>query len=152
MRRPPPSPSLPQQFWKWLDKALFGDGEGAPKTKLQVGYDAEDVADRYLKAKGYGIVERNWKSGRGELDIVARQGEALVIVEVKSGRASDGFLPREKVDRAKQQQLLKLTEAYRKQQGLLGQGVRIDVVEVLYDEQGRPQIEHFEGAVREGQR
>lgn len=149
MRRPVPPPSLPQQFWKWLDAALFGGAQSAPKTKLQVGYDAEEVAARYLKAKGYKIVERNWKLGRGELDIVARHGETLVVAEVKSGRAQDGFLPREKVDRAKQRQLLKLTEAYRKEQRLLDRGARIDVVEVVFDERGEPRIEHFEGAVRE---
>lgn len=131
---------------------MFGTADRAPQTTLQVGHDAEGLAASYLKAKGYAIVERNWKLGRGELDIVARQGETLVVVEVKSGRVQDAFLPREKVDRAKQQQLLKLTEAYRKQQRLLGQGVRIDVVEVVYETDGKPTIEHFEGAVRDGWR
>ena len=143
-------PSLPQQFWSWLDATLFGGAESGPRTKLQVGYGAEDLAASYLRAKGYSIIERNWKAGRGELDIIAQQGETLVVVEVKSGQACAGFLPREKVDRAKRQQLLKLTEAYRKQHRLLRQGVRIDTVEVVFDEHGQPALEHFEGAVRDG--
>jgi putative endonuclease len=135
-------------LWQWLEGVLFGGADSAPKSKLQVGYDAEDLAASYLKAKGYSIVERNLRIGKGELDIVAERDGTLVIVEVKSGRRTDGFLPRERVDRAKQQQLVKLTEAYRKQRRLLAQGVRIDVVEVVYEE-GNPQIEHFEAAVQE---
>ncbi|MGE5531587.1 MAG: YraN family protein [Bacteroidota bacterium] len=148
MRRVPPSLDLPRKLWQWLDDALFGGAGTMPKSKLQVGYDAEDLAAGYLKAKGYVIVERNLRIGKGELDIVAEHDGMLVIVEVKSGRRNDAFLPRERVDRAKQQQLVKLTEAYRKQQRLLAQGVRIDVVEVVYNE-GAPQIEHFQAAVRE---
>jgi putative endonuclease len=149
MRKSTRPPDLLVQLARWLDRTLFG-ADQTTKTKLQAGHEAEGLAVSYLKAKGYEIVERNAQIGRGELDIVARQGETLVIVEVKSGRASDGFLPREKVNPAKRRQLLKLTEAYRKRQRCLGQSVRLDIVEVVFDAQGRPQIEHLEGAVREG--
>jgi putative endonuclease len=151
MRRTPPSLDLPRKLWQWLDAALFGGAETAAKTRLQVGYDAENLAAGYLKAKGYLIVERNLRVGKGELDIVAEHDGVLVIVEVKAGQQNDAYLPRERVDRVKQQQLLKLTEAYRKQRRLLKQGVRIDVVEVVFDD-GKPQIEHFQAAVEERRR
>ncbi|MHB8996754.1 MAG: YraN family protein [Armatimonadota bacterium] len=152
MRRIPLSPDLPRKLWQWLDGTLFGGAETAAKTKLQVGYDAEDLATSYLKAKGYLIVERNLRVGKGELDIVAEHDGTLVIVEVKSGKQNDAYLPRERVDRAKQQQLLKLTEAYRKQRRILAQSVRVDVVEVVFESDGRPQIEHFMAAVEERRR
>lgn len=121
-------------------------------TTLRAGHEAEDLAASYLKAKGYEITQRNVRIGRGEIDIVARQRETLVVVEVKSGRADGVSRPREHVNLAKRRQLLKLTDAYRKQERCLGQSVRIDIVEVVFDAQGRPQIEHLEGAVREGWR
>ena len=150
MRRSP-RVELAHKLWRWLDSALFGGAATTPKTKLQVGYDAEDHAASYLKAKGYTIVDRNVRVARGELDIIAEHNGVLVIVEVKSGKRSDAYLPRERVDRAKQQQLVKLTEAYRKQRRVLAQGVRIDVVEVVFDN-GNPKIEHFEAAVQERRR
>lgn len=143
----PPNPW--QWLSQWLDSALFG-AQQSDQTKLRAGHEAERLAASYLKAKGYEIVECNLRIGRGELDIVARQRDTLVIVEVKSGRADGVVLPREHVNPAKRRQLSKLTEAYRKQQRCLGRSVRIDIVEVVFDAQGRPRIEHLEGAVREG--
>lgn len=140
-------------LWRWLDGALFGAAPASPcAPHLQTGRAAEDAAARYLSAQGYRIVERNVSCGRGELDIVATRDDWLVVVEVKAGRRSDAYLPREKVDAAKQRQLLKTTEAYRKRHRLLDLRVRIDVVEVVFGPDGVPQIEHFIGAVEERQR
>jgi len=151
MRKTSRPPDVIRQLLRWLDQTMFGT-EQTPRTKLQVGYDAEELAAAYLRAKGYEITDRNVRVGRGEIDIIARQRETLVVVEVKSGKVDARFLPRERVGPAKRRQLLKLTEMYRKQTRCLGQGVRIDIVEVVFDAQGRPEIVHLEGAVREGWR
>jgi Holliday junction resolvase-like predicted endonuclease len=81
------------------------------------------------------------------LDLIALQGDRLIIVEVKSGQEDEAFLPRQRVNPAKQRQLLKLTQAYRKEQRLLDRHVRIDVVEVVFGGKGRLQINHLEGEV-----
>ena len=57
-----------------------------PDTKT-LGQQAEDLACRFLRQRGYQIVERNWRSPFGELDIVARDGGTLAIIEVKARSA-----------------------------------------------------------------
>ena len=54
------------------------------KTNLDIGYAGEEHASRYLMQKGYLILERNWRSGRNEVDIIAKDAYGLVIVEVKT--------------------------------------------------------------------
>lgn len=58
--------------------------------KVTVGQRGEELACAFLRSQGYAIVERNWRSPFGEVDIIARDGEALVFIEVKT-RASPGF-------------------------------------------------------------
>ncbi len=58
--------------------------------KAEVGAAAEDEACRVLRERGYLIVARNWRTRRGEIDIIARDGDVLVFVEVKS-RSRPGF-------------------------------------------------------------
>ena len=55
---------------------------------LETGADGEQLACRYLEGKGYRILERNWRSGQNELDIIATNKQFLVIVEVKTRRSS----------------------------------------------------------------
>jgi len=70
------------------------------------GRQAEESACRYLKGLGYEIVARNWRCRFGEIDIVAREGDTLVFVEVKA-RSSGGFGgPEAAVDRGKQERLV----------------------------------------------
>lgn len=135
--------------WRAFDTWFFGEGSAAARTR---GQEAEDIAARYLQAKGYAILERNWKCRRGELDLIARQGESLVIVEVKSARADDAFDAATRVGAQKQRQLCRLTELYMKQRHWLGQAVRIDVVEVTFQPNGDPTIRHFENAVSDERR
>ncbi len=57
---------------------------------VNTGHRGEEIACAFLRGRGYAIVERNWRSAFGEVDIIARDGETLVFVEVKS-RAGPGF-------------------------------------------------------------
>lgn len=54
---------------------------------LSTGIQGEEVACRFLARKGYDILDRNWRSGRLELDIIARQGDTIVFCEVKTARS-----------------------------------------------------------------
>ena len=54
---------------------------------LSTGIQGEEVACRFLSDKGYRIIERNWRSGRYEIDIIARDGETMVFCEVKTARS-----------------------------------------------------------------
>lgn len=115
------------------------------------GQRGEREAEKHLRRLGYEIIARNWRGAGGEVDLIAREGEATVFVEVKSGAAGGKLPPQVHVSRDKQRQLLRLVEAYGKQNGLLGHAVRIDVVEVLWGSGGEvAEVRHHVGAVNAG--
>lgn len=77
-----------------------------------LGRAGEDRAARYLVDAGYRLIERNWRSAQGELDIVAARGVEIVVVEVKT-RRGDGFgHPLEAIDARKRARLWKLAMAW----------------------------------------
>lgn len=135
--------------WRAFESWFFAERD-APVVRA--GARGEDVAAEYLRAKGYSVLERNWTCGRGELDIVCRHGERLVVVEVKSSRADEAYHAADRVGEAKAEQLWRLTEQYMKQRRYVGQSVQVDVVEVTFEADGRPVIRHLEAAVEERRR
>ena len=112
------------------------------------GRRGEDIAAFYLQDKGYCIRERNWRSGKLELDLVAEKDGELVFVEVKTRH--DGLYgdPSEAVDRRKRRHILLAADAYVRL-AASDLPVRFDVVSVLYDGT-RWQIEHYEDAFSPG--
>ena len=113
-----------------------------------LGQRSEELAAGFLTRQGYQILDRNYRSQAGEVDIVARQGGTLVLVEVKSGELSEEYPPQVRVGRAKQRRLVRLAEEVMKKRRLAGVSVRIDVVEVVLDQEGQvAQINHYAGAV-----
>jgi putative endonuclease len=110
-----------------------------------LGADGERRAVRFLKKLGYQIVKRNYKCPPGEVDIIARDGETLVFVEVKA-RSGTGFgLPQEAVDRRKQRRLVNVAFHYI---GRLSEQppVRFDIVTVMQGRDGSFRVEHFPDA------
>lgn len=89
-------------------------GERPAPEHLLTGERGEDLAFFHLRATGYTIVARRWVSDRvrGDLDLVAWDGDTLVIFEVKSRTARDFFPAEAQVDGAKQRQLRRMTAAY----------------------------------------
>lgn len=98
------------------------------KLKGDIG---EDVAAKFLAKKGFKIVERNFKSKLGEIDIVALDGDTLVFVEVKKRTTAKFGLPREAVDFNKQQKLIKNALYYIQTTNAYKLKKRFDVVEIL---------------------
>jgi putative endonuclease len=98
---------------------------------VALGRLGEDLAVSWYEARGYAVVARNWRSPEGEIDLVARRGRVVVIVEVKA-RTSDLFgLPVEAVVRDKQRRLRRLGAAWLRENGVRGVRIRFDVVSVL---------------------
>ena len=91
-------------------------------NKRRVGSQYEQVAAEYLAAKGYRILEQNYRKRGGELDIVARDGNMLVICEVKYRSTQAKGNPLEAVGIQKQRQISKMTAHY-----LLSRGLRLEV-------------------------
>jgi putative endonuclease len=88
------------------------------------------MARRFLEDRGLTILETNYRFGRGEIDIIARDGEDLVFCEVKA-RWNDRYGPPEyAVTPKKQQQLRKVAEGYLLERGIRDQACRFDVVAI----------------------
>jgi putative endonuclease len=113
-------------------------------THNELGSRGEDLAAHHLVKKGYQIQERNWYFGKEEIDVIAIQGNELVIVEVKT-RNSDFFgAPHQFISKSKQAHLVRAAHAYVQKFGL-DLEVRFDVIGVILN--GREQrIEHIERA------
>lgn len=102
------------------------------QNKRTFGTWGEDKACRYLEKEGYRIVMRNYRVGRlGEVDIVAREGEYLCFVEVKTRTGTAYGNPCEAVGFRKQQSIRMLAAMYLGNKGLADVNVRFDVVEIL---------------------
>lgn len=105
----------------------------------------EQAAALHLEAAGMRILDRNWQIRMGELDIVARDGDCLVFVEVKA-RASDAFAdPAEGVDHTKRRRLRRLAQAYLNIHQPDVRECRFDVVSVVPGPHG-PRLEHLPDA------
>lgn len=107
------------------------------------GTHGEDIAAEYLTAKGYAIVERNWRSGRYELDIIASKGSRIVFVEVKT-RSNPDDDPIAAVDSRKSLRLIRAALAYMEQRSL-PHDIQFDLIAVT----GTPPdctVEHIEDA------
>jgi len=107
-----------------------------------LGRRGEEFAARQLEGKGFDIVARNWRCETGELDLVARDGECLVLVEVRTRRGRSLGTPEESITPAKQARLIDLSEAY------VQENWRIDVVAIEMDRRGLVlRVDHYENAI-----
>ncbi|HIE51390.1 MAG TPA: YraN family protein [Armatimonadetes bacterium] len=114
----------------------------AQDWRHQLGRRGEEEACRFLRARGYRILERNVRFPWGEIDFVARHGDDLVFGEVKSRCSTDYGRPSEAVNRAKQRQLSRLAVAYLSTRRLGEVNCRFDVVEVTFSPRGK--VQHIE--------
>lgn len=81
-------------------------------ARQKLGIRGEKEAEKLLKRAGYKIVERNFRSDYGEIDIIALDGEVLVFIEVKTRTSATFGTPKEAVDRRKQGKIVKSSLAY----------------------------------------
>jgi len=110
------------------------------------GQRGEDAAAAYLERAGLTIVERNWRSKAGEIDIVALDGETLVLCEVKTRRTVSKGTPEEAVTPTKQRRITRLAEAYVQHAGIEPVHVRFDVVSILVLAEDRALLRHHRAA------
>lgn len=115
----------------------------AQKTAL--GAYGERIALRHLTEQGMVVLEQNWRCDAGEVDLILKDGRALVICEVKT-RSSNAFgSPLEGVTSEKAQRLRRLAAKWIEARGMHPPEVRIDVVGVLRPRSGAAQVEHLRG-------
>lgn len=110
------------------------------------GRAAEDLAAAFLEARGLEILDRNHAIRRGEVDLVARDGDVLCFVEVRSRRSEAQGGPEETVGAAKARRVVAAASDWAARHGGLDRPIRFDVVAVTLLEDQPPRVEHFPGA------
>lgn len=118
-----------------------------------IGKAGEDLAENFLKNRGYKILEKNWKSFHKEIDIIAKKSGAIIFVEVKTIHKTenllDGKLAEENIGPQKRKNIISASKSY-----LFLKKIRpetpwqIDVISIEIDlKTGKKEISHFENAV-----
>ena len=110
----------------------------------ELGKWGEDIASEYLIHTGYQIVERDWKSGRRDVDIIATDGNEVIFVEVKTRRNCLYGAPEEAVDYRKLQSLRLAINHYIKSHRI-NSDVRFDIISVVGTIGHEPKIDHIKG-------
>ena len=111
----------------------------------KIGNKGEQCAVRYLKRRGYKIVQTNYSCRFGEIDIIAENKDYIVFVEVKARSRNSIASPREFVDENKQQRIIMTAQMYLSKNGMEKQP-RFDVIEVRTDKIIKDKIDHIENA------
>lgn len=109
------------------------------------GKEGEELAVAFLVEKGFEIVERNYRYGKGELDLIAREKDFLVFIEVKWRESLEYGLPEEAVTKKKMAQIRKIAEAYLAEKAISDENIRFDVVAILFMN-NEVTINHYENA------
>lgn len=114
-------------------------------SRKDLGKWGEEVAAQFLQQQGFTILQRNFRAERGEIDIIAREGEEVVFVEVKTGSSKTYGPPEEWITRSKQRQLYKVASLFIEQNPDLQVDYRFDVV-VIDGDPGGYEIRHYRNA------
>jgi putative endonuclease len=109
-----------------------------------LGARGEEIAACHLISKGYTIRDRNWRSGRTEIDIIAENSEFIVFVEVKTRSADYSVHPSEAVNVVKQRTIIYAASNYINSHNLEKEA-RFDIITVIFDSHG-PEVDHIEHA------
>jgi putative endonuclease len=146
----PPVPLTPRRWHAPPRRSQPGDGAAPPSTlaaKLaarQLGRRGEELGARFLTARGYVVLARNWRCREGELDLIATDRRRIVICEVKT-RSSTAFgEPAEAVNPAKIVRIRRATHAWLRRHQVGCCDIRFDVLAVLWPPTGHPSVHHFE--------
>ncbi len=82
------------------------------RSPSALGKEAERKAEKHLRSKGYLLVSKNTQTPLGEIDLIMKQGDSIVLVEVKGGQAHHGFSPLDHFNREKKDRLLRAGQFY----------------------------------------
>jgi putative endonuclease len=113
--------------------------------RVERGRWGEDVAAEHLVGIGMEIIDRNWRCRHGEIDIVARDGQDIVICEVKTRGSRRFGTPLSAVTTAKVRRLRLLASRWLAAHDARAPKIRLDVVGIVVDGEGVPLIEHVRG-------
>jgi putative endonuclease len=124
---------------------VTGAGAGGGSRRAR-GREAEELAAAFLEDRGFRILDRNHAVKQGEVDLVAREGEVLCFVEVRSRTSDAQGGPEETVTPSKARRVVAAATDWAARNGGLDGDIRFDVVAVTLLEGEPPRIDHFRGA------
>jgi len=116
------------------------------KNYIEFGSWAEELAEKFLKDRGYKILDRNYRKPWGEVDIIAEKNDILIFVEVKASDspAPEGFEPEKRVNDDKIKRIKRAAQTYIQQNNLDDKSWQIDLIAIELDkEKGAAKITHF---------
>jgi len=120
------------------------------REKKDLGDVGEKIAEKYLRNKGYKILDKNFRYSKfGELDIIAQKGNDIIFFEVKTRKKTglSEFLPEDNITFDKQKKLIKLAQIYLSKSRLLDNSWQIDILAIEIYRDGSYDIRHTENAV-----
>jgi putative endonuclease len=112
----------------------------------QTGKEGEEAAEKFLLQQGYEIIEKNFHSQQGEVDIVARQGDFLVFIEVKNYSFRSYGSPLGAVTKSKRQSIIHAAQTYLYKKNIKDTYCRFDVVTIYRRMDGSQAIELYKNA------
>ena len=112
------------------------------QKRISLGKRGEQIAAAHLRSKGYHIEARNYRQKTGEIDIICRDGDTFVFVEVKSRQHSGYGHPTEAVTLRKQMQISRTALLFLNSKKLIDTPTRFDVIGIIFKETG-PEISHI---------
>lgn len=120
----------------------------------ELGKQGEDIAAGFLEAKGFNILDRNYRFLEGEIDIAALMLDPaeLVFVEVKTRKSVEWGYPEEGLSEAQKKRIFKAADSYIYEKQLFTVPVRFDIIAIHLADPQNPVIAHFEDAFRMGER
>jgi putative endonuclease len=125
----------------WIDRFAklrdFGWHSFAGLDRAGLGRRGERIAERYLRRRGYVILERNFRGAGAEIDLVAMDSGTLAFVEVKTRRTTLYGEPQEAVSAQKRRHLRRAAEVFAARHRMHDAPMRFDVVAITEDDQGR---------------
>lgn len=127
---------------KSTGKASRGRSKTAGGHNVELGRRGEDAAARFLDRRGYDIVERNWRCAAGEADIIARDNEFVVFVEVKTRSNCDCGLPAEAVNDEKRERYERIAALFLQGYDVVDVPVRFDIISIVVLSSDRALIRH----------
>lgn len=129
-------------------KRFFKKKSALPLNRKNLGVLGEESACQYLVKNNYAIIEQNFRCPSGEIDIIAREKDTVIFVEVKSQYEYTPIRPERKVDARKQKKLLHLARYYRRLHLTPETPCRIDVITVILTHDNKPsRIIHYKRAI-----
>jgi putative endonuclease len=137
-------------LWKLSDTARQFRQRHTLSPDAALGRRGEDLAHRYLRSAGFTVIARNYRpnAGDAEVDIIARDNDILVFVEVKSRLSAEFGSPERAIDNEKQKRIVRAARSYTTRAGLNWNQVRFDTISIVFTKP--PSIVHQQDAFFDG--